>query len=105
MSSLLRFPIRIRVAVELLAAKYIKPRMFFRNDLDFCVAGLPMQSSDEVTSNSLSDLINGNWLMAAPKSKVRRHTNIVSSMLIILTFLSTFIYFQGYQYEEEEKAH
>lgn len=71
MSSLFRFPIRVRVALEALSAKYVTPRMVFTPGLELCPAAVPMQSPEEGRSHSLSDLVNGIWLMAAPKSKVR----------------------------------
>jgi hypothetical protein len=60
---------RMKVAVEALSLKCSMPRMFTPG-LELCPAGVPMQSPDDSISKSLSDLINGVWLMAAPKSKV-----------------------------------
>ena len=63
---------RVQVAVRALSAKYFKPRMFFTPGLELCPAGVPVQSPDDAASNSLSNLIDGIWLMAAPKSKVSK---------------------------------
>ena len=67
--SLFRFPVRVRVALEVLSVKYMNPGMFTPG-FQLSPAGPAMPSAEDVSSNSLSNLINGAWLMAAPKSKV-----------------------------------
>ena len=95
---------RAKVALQVLSIKCTPPRMFFTPGLELCPAGLPLQGSDDVSSNSLADLVNGIWLMAAPKSKViNYHCRL--HLYIPMNLFSSLLSIIGYEYEEEEKAH
>ena len=70
MLSLRRLSARFRVVVEAYSKKIFDSRVFISPALELCpVNGLP-PSAENSSHNGLSDIINGIWLMAAPKSKV-----------------------------------